>query len=155
MNMNLTNRDWEPWPDPSHMTQALVLNCMDHRLLAHVAAYLDGRGLRGKYDQIVLAGGAIGVMSDQTSAWSETFWQHVNLARDLHGIRKIIVIDHRDCVDCNPFFSKTNADARERETVIHMIWMEALADEIRTREPGLEVELLLMDLDGSVEPISP
>jgi len=32
-----------------------------------------------------------------------------------------------------------------------MIWMEALADETKTREPDLEVELLLMDLDGSVE----
>jgi hypothetical protein len=31
--------------------------------------------------------------------------------------------------------------------------MEALADEIRTRERDLEVELLLMDLDGSVEVI--
>jgi len=33
--------------------------------------------------------------------------------------------------------------------------MEALADEIITREPGLEVELLLMDLNGSVEAIDP
>ena len=32
-----------------------------------------------------------------------------------------------------------------------MALMESLADEIRTREPGLAVELLLMDLDGSVE----
>jgi carbonic anhydrase len=153
MNMAMTKP--QSAPDPSHQTEALVLNCMDYRLIAPVADYLDGRGLRGKYDQIVLAGGAIGVMADENSAWAETFWQHVKLARDLHGIRKIIVIDHRDCGACKAFVGKECADERSGETVIHQIWMEALADEIKTREPDLEVELLLMDLDGSVEVIRP
>jgi carbonic anhydrase len=153
MNMPMTKP--QSAPDPSHQTEALVLNCMDYRLISPVADYLDGRGLRGKYDQIVLAGGAIGVMADKNSAWAETFWQHVRLARDLHGIRKIIVIDHRDCGACKAFFGKECADEREGETAIHMIWMEALADEIKTRESDLEVELLLMDLDGSVEVIYP
>jgi hypothetical protein len=124
---------------------------MDYRLVGAVADYLDGRGLRGKYDQITLAGGAIGVMSDQTTAWAKTFWQHVALARKLHGIRKVIIIDHRDCGACKAFVSTDCADIREVETVTHMKWMEALANEIAKREPGLEVETLLMDLDGSVE----
>lgn len=140
--------------DPSHQTEALVLNCMDYRLIAPVADYLDRRGLRGKYDQVVLVGGAIGVMADENSAWAETFWQHVKLARDLHGIRRIIVIDHRDCGACKAFVGKECADERTGETLIHQIWMEALSDEIKTREPDLDVELLLMDLDGSVEVMS-
>ena len=153
MNLNVTDLKTDTTADQAHTTEALVLNCMDYRLIAPVADYLDGRGLRGRYDQIVLAGGAIGVMSDQTSAWAETFWQHVKLARDLHGIRKIIVIDHRDCGACKAFVGQECADEREGETVIHMVWMEALADEIKTREPDLDIELLLMDLDGSVERI--
>ena len=118
---------------------------------ARVSDYLEGRGLRGRYDQITLAGGAIGVMSDQTSDWAKTFWQHVALARKLHGIRKIIVIDHRDCGACKLFVRSDCAEDRDRELATHMKWMEALADEVKTREPGLEVEMLLMDLDGSVE----
>lgn len=153
MNMNVAYLKTKPVPNSPHATEALVLNCMDHRLIASVADYLDGRGLRGRYDQIVLAGGAIGVMSDDASPWSETFWQHVKLARDHDGIRKIIVIDHRDCGACKSCGGHGAADDRERETVAHMIWMEALADEIKTREPDLAVELLLMDLDGSVEQI--
>jgi carbonic anhydrase len=153
MNVSVSHRKTEVPPKHAYITEALVLNCMDYRLIAPVAAYLDGRGLQGRYDQIVLAGGAIGVMSDEASAWAETFWQHVKLARDLHGIRKIIVIDHRDCGACKAFVGPACAEDRDRETVIHMIWMEALADEIKTREPDLEVELLLMDLDGSVERI--
>lgn len=146
-----------PQPGPAigvgheHHAQALVLNCMDFRLIGAVADYLKARGLAGKYDQMTLAGGAIGVMSDQTAAWAETFWQHVSLARTLHGIGKIIIIDHRDCGACKAFVGRDCADIRDAETVTHMKWMEALADEIKTREPGLDVELLLMDLDGTVE----
>lgn len=151
--MNMAMQKPQSPSDQIHHTEALVLNCMDYRLIAPVSDYLERRGLRGRYDQISLAGGAIGVMSDETSPWAETFWQHVKLARDLHGIRKIIVIDHRDCGACKAFVGQDCADEREGETTIHMIWMEALADELKTREPDLDVELLLMDLDGSVEVI--
>ena len=147
-------------PDPSpisgnpHHAEVLVLNCMDFRLIGAVSDYLKSRGLEGKYDQITLAGGAIGVMSDQTEPWANTFWQHVALARKLHGIRKIIIIDHRDCGACKAFVSPDCADQRDRETAIHTQWMKALAREITNREPNLEIELLLMDLDGTVEPVA-
>ena len=151
MNMTVAQPDPAVATQPVHQTEALVLNCMDYRLVSAMADYLQRRGLRGKYDQVTLAGGAIGVMSDQTAAWAETFWQHVALARSLHSICRIIVIDHRDCGACKAIVGPDCADVREEETATHMKWMEALADEIRTREPGLEVELVLMDLDGSVE----
>ena len=139
--------------EPPHAAEALVLNCMDYRLIGAVADYLDARGLRGHYDQISLAGGAIGVMSDQAAPWAETFWAHVKLARTLHGISKVIVIDRRDCGACKAFVGADCADDPEPEMVIHMQKMEALADEIRTREPGLQVELFLKDLDGTVVPL--
>ncbi|WP_092369675.1 carbonic anhydrase [Cribrihabitans marinus] len=140
-----------PFTCPSQQAEALVLNCMDHRLIGAVADYLDGRGLTGKYDQIVLAGGAVGVMADETAPWAETFWAHVGLARELHGISRIIVIDHRDCGACKAFVGSDCAEDPDHEIAVHTQRMEALADEIRTREPGLKVELLFMDLDGRVE----
>ncbi|MDX8350837.1 carbonic anhydrase [Cognatiyoonia sp. IB215182] len=135
----------------SHEAEALVLNCMDYRLISAVTDYLDARGLTGKYDQISLAGGAIGVMADEAAPWAETFWAHVKLARQLHGIKRVIIIDHRDCGACKAFVGQDCADDSDREQLIHMRTMEALADEVRTREPGLAVEVLLMDLDGSVQ----
>lgn len=139
-----------PLPSP-HPAEALVLNCMDHRLIGAVGDYLAACGLAGRYDQISLAGGAIGVMSDQTAPWAATFWAHVRLARELHGVSRLIVIDHRDCGACKAFVAGDCADERGRERAIHIRAMEALAEEVRAREPGLAVELLLMDLDGSVE----
>ena len=43
--------------------EALVLNCMDYRLVDSVARYMDARGLHNRYDQVTLAGAAIGVGS--------------------------------------------------------------------------------------------
>ncbi len=140
-------------PEAGHTAEALVLNCMDHRLLDAVADYLAQRGLRGRYDQVTIAGAAIGVMAEPVPGWAETFLQHVALARKLHGIRKVIVIDHRDCGACKAFVDKDCANDSEKERAIHAARMGQLADTIKTREPELEVELLLMDLDGSVERI--
>ncbi len=149
----MTSNALQHHPESGPAAEALVLNCIDHRLIGTVTNYLHSRGLEGRYDQISIAGGAIGVMSAQTKSWSETFWQHLDLARKLHGIRKVIVIDHRDCGACKELVGKNCADNREREFGIHRKWMTALANKIRSFRPGLEVELILMDLDGSVEDI--
>lgn len=149
-----TNENDTPPAGTAQKAHALVLNCMDYRLIGSVTDYLDDRGLTGKFDQISIAGGAIGVMADNAEPWAKTFWAHVKLARDLHGINKIIVIDHRDCGACKAFIGQDCADNRDREHDIHQEKMRALADEIRIREPGLDVELLLMDLDGSVAPLA-
>lgn len=143
----------KPDSENPHQLTALLLNCMDYRLVADVVRYMDSRGLRAQYDQITLAGAAIGVLADRRPAWGKTFWEHVTLARELHNIKKIIVIDHRDCGACKAFVDLDCAEDRESETQIHRNWLARLASEIELREPALEVELLLMDLDGSVEEI--
>lgn len=138
----------------THQIEALLLNCMDFRLVDEVTRYMKSRGLTDQYDQITLAGAAIGVLTDKRSAWGETFWQHVTLARELHNIKKIIVIDHRDCGACKAFIRSDCATDRDTEFAIHQKWLTRLAQEIHRREPELRVELLLMDLDGSVEEVS-
>ena len=137
----------------SHNTEALVLNCMDYRLVDDVTSYMNARGMRDKYDQIALAGASIGVLTAEKSSWGETFWEHVELARELHGIKKIIVIDHRDCAACKAFVTPTCGQDPEAELKLHTVMLNRLAKEIRIREPGLDVELLLMNLDGTVEQI--
>ena len=147
-----TSEDVHP-PADVHQTEALVLSCMDHRLVDDVTRYMNTRGMRSKYDQITLAGASIGVLTDEKSSWSKTFWEHVELARELHGIKKIIVIDHRDCAACKAFVTPTCGQDPAAELKLHTIMLNRLADEVRTREPGLKVELFLMNLDGSVEEI--
>ena len=141
-------------PAESHRAEALVLSCMDFRMIDHVADFLGQKGLRGKYDMVAVAGAAIGVMNGDKPGWGELFWEHVDLARDLHGIQRVIVIDHRDCGACKAFVSSDCAEDRRGELEIHTKWLKDLRSEVDRRAPGLEVELYLMDLDGTVEEIA-
>ncbi|WP_249209314.1 carbonic anhydrase [Magnetospirillum sulfuroxidans] len=135
-------------------TEALLLSCMDYRLVDDIVHYMDGRGLTNKYDHVVLAGASLGVLQDKNVSWGQTFWDHVGVALDLHHIHKIIVLDHRDCGAYKVFLGTDLAKDRAGEFEAHAIKLRALKTAIAGKFPGLEVELQLMDLDGKVEPVT-
>ena len=133
-------------------TEALLLNCIDYRLTGATTRYMSGRHLAGKYDQFILAGAALGAKNDKFPAWGTTFWEHVQVAIDLHHIRKIIVIDHRDCGAYKVILGKDLTGKAEFD--MHATQMRALRAEIAAKQPKLAVELLLMDLTGKVEQVA-
>jgi hypothetical protein len=135
-------------------TDALLLSCIDYRLTGHTERYMSGRGMAGKYDQIVLAGAALGAKNDKFPAWGTTFMDHVQVALDLHNIHKVIVMDHRDCGAYRVILGKDLAADPKEELATHARQMQALKADIAKKHPKLEVELLLMGLDGKVETIS-
>src|SRR5437879_12599909 len=78
---------------------ALLLTCMDHRLIDDVADYMQSptkRNMKEDYDYVVLAGASLGVNNTTYPAWGSTFWDHLATAIKLHQIKKVIIIDHRD-----------------------------------------------------------
>ncbi|MBP2313124.1 carbonic anhydrase [Azospirillum soli] len=133
---------------------ALLLSCMDYRLVDDTARYMDGRGLTNNYDHVILAGASLGALTDQKKAWGEAFWDHVEVAKQLHRIKRVIVIDHRDCGAYRVFLGQDLKDDKARETEIHGEQLRKLAALVKEKHPDLEVELLLMALDGTVEPIA-
>ncbi|KAA0679288.1 carbonic anhydrase [Roseomonas genomospecies 6] len=134
--------------------EALLLSCMDYRLVDDTARYMDGRGLTDNYDHVVLAGASLGALTDRKKAWGEAFWDHVAVARQLHRIKRVMVLDHRDCGAYRVFLGPDVASDPGKETAVHAAQLRALGTEIKARHPDLEVELLLMALDGSVEVIA-
>jgi hypothetical protein len=135
-------------------TDALLLNCIDYRLTEATGRYMAERGMVGKYDQLILAGGALGAKNDKFPAWGTTFWDHVQLAIDLHHIHKIMIIDHRDCGAYRIVFDKDFAADPKEELAVHAKQMRSLKGDIAQKYPNLEVELLLMALDGKVETVT-
>jgi hypothetical protein len=135
-------------------TEALLLSCMDYRLVDDIVHYMDGRGMTNKYDHVVLAGASLGVLQDKNVSWGQTFWEHVGVAIDLHHIAKIIVLDHRDCGAYKVFVGPEHAKDRTTEFEAHALKLRTLKGMIATKFPNLKVELLLMDLDGKVEPVA-
>lgn len=135
-------------------TDALLLNCIDYRLTGHTERYMSGRGMAGKYDHIVLAGAALGAKNEKFPAWGTTFMDHVQVAIDLHNIHKVVIMDHRDCGAYKVILGKDLAADPKEELAVHAKQMQALKADIAKKHPKLEVELLLMGLDGKVETIS-
>jgi carbonic anhydrase len=135
-------------------TDALLLCCIDYRLVDETERYMTRRGLRNKYDQVILAGAALGALSPQYPAWGTTFWDHLGLAIELHQIHKVMLMDHRDCGAYKVILGEDLSKDPARETTVHAGKLKELATAIVKKHPKLEVELLLMALDGKVEKVS-
>ncbi|HTH15061.1 MAG TPA: carbonic anhydrase, partial [Magnetospirillum sp.] len=76
--------------------EALLLSCMDYRLVDDIVRYMDGRHMTNQYDHVVLAGASLGAVSEKLN-WGRTFWDHLDVAMELHHIKKVIILDHKDC----------------------------------------------------------
>lgn len=133
--------------------EALVLSCMDYRLVNEVNFLLNEHALVNKYDQIVLAGATLGMVSEKYPTWADTFWNHLDLAIKLHGVKRVIAINHRDCGAFKLTYNKDFGKSPDEETAIHTKVMTEFRDLVKRKQPIVEVELLLMWLDGHVQPI--
>ena len=138
----------------SGVTEVLLLSCMDFRLVDETERYMTGRGLRDKYDHIVLAGASLGAITGKYPAWNKTFWEHLDVAIQLHKIHKVMVLDHRDCGAYKVVLGEDFAKDPAKEKTTHASQLKQLGKMVKEKYPKLEVELLLMSLDGKVEAIA-
>ena len=77
--------------------KAMVLSCIDPRFQPIVYNYLKKKKLTGKYSHFTIAGSAIGVTANKFKRWHKVFWDNFETSVKLHNIKKLIVINHRDC----------------------------------------------------------
>lgn len=141
-------------PARAGSVDTLLLSCMDYRLMGHVAGYMNARNMQANYDHVILAGASLGALTDKKPAWGEAFWDHVAVAKELHHIKRLIVMDHRDCGAYKVFLGMDVASDPAKETAVHGQYLTKLKAMVKERHPDLEVELLLMGLDGTVEKLA-
>lgn len=139
---------------PAHTVEALLLSCMDYRLVDDTVRYMDGRGMTNQYDHVILAGASLGAQTGAFKDWNKTFWEHLKIASDLHHIKKVIVMDHRDCGAYKVILKADFSKDQTLETSVHGKYLRDLAKEIHKRYPQLETETLMMNLDGTVETVA-
>ncbi|MDC0164472.1 carbonic anhydrase [Candidatus Pelagibacter bacterium] len=130
--------------------KAMVLSCMDPRFQPIVYNYLKKKNLIGKYSAFTIAGSAIGVTASKFKKWHKTFWDNIDTSIKLHKIKKLIVINHRDCgaakiINGKKEFNKNN------ETKIHKNSFLKLKKIFRKKYPQLTIELKLISLNLKVE----
>ena len=130
--------------------EAMVLACIDPRMQGPVFDYLKKRGLTGQYSQFTIAGAAIGVVAPAFADWHKAFWDNVGASAELHNIKRVIVIDHRDCGAAKIAYGADSIATPERENATHRTALTEFRKQLAERAPKLAVETGLMALDGSM-----
>ena len=130
--------------------KAMVLSCIDPRFQPKVFNYLKKKNLTGKYSSFTIAGGSIGVTAKKFKKWHSTFWENLETSINLHKIKKLIVINHKDCgaakiVNGNKIFDKSN------ETKIHKTSFVEIRKKFKKKYPKLKIELKLISLNKKIE----
>ena len=165
--MEIHRRLPERRPYPAPRKNVLLLSCMDLRLIDDICEFMEGDNLANRYDQLVFAGASLGVMQPRHAAWRDVFFQHLDIAVQLHDIRDVYIMEHRNCGAYTHFigprcdYPDTEAGELEEENE-HRRHAGLLRDEIlkhcsAMRDSGGDPELwnisvrcFLMDLRSSV-----
>jgi carbonic anhydrase len=143
-----------PFPALAGHAEALVLTCMDYRLVDDAVKFFDAKHFTGEYDQVSLAGASLAGVSDKFPSSNAAVWDHVQIAKTLHHIQKVIVLDHRDCGAYKVAFGDKFAAEKAAETVQHKEVMVMFKAALAKKHPDLGVEFYLMALDGTAEAIA-
>ena len=128
----------------------MVLSCIDPRFQPIVYNYLKRKKLIGKYSAFTIAGSAIGVTAPKFKKWHKTFWDNLETSIKLHKIKKLIVINHRDCgvakiINGKKILNKNN------ELNIHKISFIKIKKKVKNKYPNLNIETNLISLNKKVE----
>jgi carbonic anhydrase len=133
--------------------EAMILGCIDPRMQTPVRDYAVKQGLAGKYSQFVFAGAAIGAVAEKFDDWHKTFWENLAITIQLHNIKSVIAIDHRDCGAAKVAYGDDSISTPEKEDATHKKALAQFRKEVARRQPKLKVETLLMALDGTSIPL--
>jgi carbonic anhydrase len=165
--MEIHRRAPQERPYSAPRKNVLLLSCMDLRFIDDIGHFMEGDNLVNRYDQLVFAGSALGVMQPKHQAWRKVFFQHLDIAVELHSVKDVYIMEHRNC-GAYPYFLGPKYDfddsplGREAEELEHKKHAFDLRDAIQAhckqqiKEGGkkeawtLNIRSFLMDLRGSV-----
>ena len=127
----------------------MVLSCMDPRFQPIIYNYLKKKKLNGKYSAFTIAGAAIGVTANKFKKWHKAFWDNIETSIKLHQIKKLIVINHRDCgaakiVNGNKKFNSSI------ENKIHKTSFAKLKRKLKKKFPKIKVYFKVLSLKNAL-----
>ena len=130
--------------------KAMVLSCIDPRFQPIVYNYLKKKKLMGKYSSFTIAGSALGVTANRFKKWHKVFWENFDTSVKLHKIKKLIVINHRDCgaakiINGKKEFSSIN------ESKVHKASFQKLKKIFKKKYPKFKIELKLVSLNKKIQ----
>lgn len=142
---------------PAHDAEALLLTCIDFRFFPLIAQVMADQGLVGNFDHVILAGGTLGPLVDFPKTpqmhWQQFFLDHLNLSESLHHVKRVVVLDHRDCGAYKKFGLLPDKPTPEEEYAAHRAQAAKLKCLVGKFQPKLHFEAYLLELPNTVEPL--
>ena len=117
-----------------NLTDALIVHCIDFRLQEHLNLWLAKHVGEGNYDRVALAGGVLDF---------ETVFKQIRLARQLHEIKRVILVNHEDC----------GAYGVDGHIDRHVADLRSARKKVVAQYPSVRVETFYLYLNGSLEPV--
>jgi hypothetical protein len=131
--------------------EAMLVKCIDPRFTTDTWTYMKSRGWQNLYSQFNVAGGPIGVVAPVFADWHKTYWDNLKITYDLHEVKRVVAITHRDCGAAVVAYGERIKTDRAYETQMHVQALHTFRAEVNKRYTDLGVELGIMDLAGAVE----
>jgi hypothetical protein len=150
--------------------KAIVITCIDFRLIDDAVTYLNEKGFENQYDEFILAGASLGYTTSLSalgySGWSTVLDDHITISYSLHKIKDVIVMDHMDCgaykaqYNEGKSFLTPYAELQKHienlnlfRTAINKKYVISAddQDDPDKKKPKFNVQTWLMSLDGSVD----
>ena len=122
--------------------KAMVLSCIDPRFQTPVYNFLKKKNLSGKYSSFMIAGAAVGVTHIKFKKWHAAFLDNLSTSIKLHGITRLIVVNHEDCGAIKIAEGKKNF----KEEQIHKLSFHKLKKIVMKKFPKLKLEFHIMKL---------
>lgn len=119
--------------------KAMVLSCIDPRCQPKINNILKKKKLSGKYSLFSIAGSAVGVTSSKFKTWHNVFWQNLDISLKLHGIKKLIAVNHYDC-GAAKLVNKQKKFNKNIEYKIHQNAFKTLKAKLKKKYPKFKLE---------------
>ncbi len=134
----------------SHTCKALIITCMDFRLVDQTKKWLDEQNLRNDYDLISVAGASKEITNPSDEKNREFLLKSIGVSCDLHSASKIVLIHHSDC---GAYGGKQAFSSAEEERETHEQDMQKSAAIIGEKYPGLDISKVyaIIKEDGEIE----
>lgn len=136
----------------AHNSKCFMISCMDFRLLDDIVRAMDSMGYNNNYDQFILAGSSLGLTQTKFEHWGKTAIDHMEIGKQLHHFREIIIFDHMECGAYKKFYP--DIQCRDDEIKLHHENFHKAYDILSKKFPNMKYKAFLMELDGSFNEIN-
>ena len=135
----------------AHNAKAFLVTCMDFRFINDEITHMQEKGYDVNFDTFALAGVSIGINQKKYPEWEKTLYDHIEISKNLHHIKKVILFDHLDCGAYKTFCPGFKNE--EEEKALHIEQLKIAAEKIKKKFNDLKVVCKIIDTKRTVEKV--